>query len=62
MAMAERRSIEGTSLSVNSVIILRYVYQEDPEEIDKSLKDLSYLFKSYLSLYQFVNKRVRFEG
>ena len=49
MTMAERlRSTEGTSSSVNSVILLDMYTKMIPEEIDNSLKDLSYLFKSFL--------------
>jgi hypothetical protein len=50
MTMAERlRSVEGTaSSSVNSVILLDMYTKMIPEEIDNSLKDLAYLFKSFL--------------
>ena len=49
MTMTERlRSAGGTSASVNSVILLDMYTKMIPEEIDNSLKELSYLFKSFL--------------
>ena len=48
MAMAERlRSAEGASPSVNSVILLDMYTKMIPREIDNSLKELEYLFKSF---------------
>ncbi len=50
MTMAERlRSVEGTpSSSVNSLILLDMYAKMVPKEIDNSLKDLAYLFQSFL--------------
>ncbi|MDF1578550.1 MAG: hypothetical protein P1P81_08940 [Desulfobulbales bacterium] len=50
MTMAERlRSVEGTpSSSVNSLILLDMYAKMIPKEIDNSLKDLAYLFQSFL--------------
>ncbi|MBU0675705.1 MAG: hypothetical protein KJ950_13775 [Proteobacteria bacterium] len=50
MTMAERlRSIEGTTLPVNSVILLDMYTKIIPDKIDTSLKDLSYLFNTFLN-------------
>lgn len=50
MTMAERlRSIEGTTVPVNSVILLDMYTKMIPDKIDNSLKDLAYLFNSFLS-------------
>lgn len=50
LTMAERlRSIEGTTVPVNSVILLDMYTKMIPEKIDASLKDMAYLFSAFLS-------------
>lgn len=48
--MAERlQAADGSSASINCLILLDMYAHTMPFEIDDSLKDLKYLFKSYLS-------------
>ncbi len=48
MTMAERlRSSDGAASSVNSIILLDMYTKRIPLEIEHSLKDLAYLFKSF---------------